>query len=185
MPGQALADAVKAAAKGPPRPDVGRRVVYEPVDHDVTPQGEDRSSECPLHSGYDNNTCPQCEKMIVDQPGIKEQIATKIAEIQQALLDESSPCQRAMALVRGPRQEAYGHPYDNFKRICDMWSARLGMIITVEDFVDCMVLVKVARNANIFKDDNWDDIAGYVEAGHLARERAHELGEDNPTFGLG
>lgn len=60
----------------------------------------------------------------------------------------------ASKLINGPRQEAYGRPQENFKRIAIMWSAWLNMDITAADVACMMVLLKMARQAHALKLDN-------------------------------
>ena len=83
-----------------------------------------------------------------------------------------SPCKTAQELVHGTRQQSHGHPADNFIRTTEMWSIILGHEVTVRQFVDMMIALKLARDINKPLADNWTDIAGYVEAGALAE---HEL----------
>lgn len=69
--------------------------------------------------------------------------------------------QEAERIVNGPRQADYGHPIDNWTRTARMWSAYLGVEVTAEQAAMCMVLVKVARQANRPQRDNLTDAAGY------------------------
>jgi hypothetical protein len=87
------------------------------------------------------------------------------------LLEEPflGPCHQAELIVHGERQEFYGHPLDNWTRTVKMWSVILGVEVTIEQAMDMMVALKIARNVHRFKDDNWVDIAGYVEVGALAK----------------
>lgn len=92
-----------------------------------------------------------------------------------------SPAKEALELVHGERQKAYGHPSVNFERICRMWTEIFGVSVTFEMFTHAMIALKLARNLHAFKFDNWVDIAGYVEAGALARERPMALVEPVDT----
>jgi hypothetical protein len=69
--------------------------------------------------------------------------------------------QEAERLVNGPRQADYGTPLDNWSRTAALWSAYLGVTVTAEQAAMCMVLVKVAREANRPNRDNLVDGAGY------------------------
>lgn len=94
--------------------------------------------------------------------------------------------EQANELIFGDRNKHYGHPRDNFKCIADMWNAYIEQVhkvqlrnhptlrggneatyISPRDVAMMMVLMKVARDANMPKEDNLIDIAGY--AGCAAR----------------
>jgi|2_EtaG_2_1085320.scaffolds.fasta_scaffold01027_2 hypothetical protein len=70
--------------------------------------------------------------------------------------------EEAEGLVEGPRQEAYGHPRDNYRRTAQLWSAILDTEISPEDVVLCMMGVKLARMGNAVKRDSIVDVAGYA-----------------------
>lgn len=87
---------------------------------------------------------------------------------------EQTPSQRAAELVAGDRQDAYGHPYPNHKRIADFWTVRLrdkllpGEVIEPHEVAACMRLTKEARLMNTpGHQDSIDDIAGYADVEHL------------------
>jgi len=71
--------------------------------------------------------------------------------------------EKAAEVVNGDRQEAYGHPAENFARIATMWSSVLGVDVTREQVALCMILLKASRLINQpTHADSWTDIAGYV-----------------------
>lgn len=74
---------------------------------------------------------------------------------------------RGAELVMGEREGSYGSPTVNFGRIAGMWSAYLDTEVTASDVAHMMVLLKVAREKNRHKDDNLDDIEGYVHCARL------------------
>lgn len=72
----------------------------------------------------------------------------------------------AMACVCGDREQDYGSPEDNFKRIADLWSVYLEAEIKSTDVAAMIALLKIARIATGHaKEDNWIDLAGYAACG--------------------
>lgn len=86
--------------------------------------------------------------------------------------------EEALGAVYGPRQAAYGHPRDNFRRIADLWNGWMrahdsAFEFKPEDTADLLLLLKLARL--IETPDHRDshvDIAGYAAA------RARSIGVD-------
>ena len=76
----------------------------------------------------------------------------------------------AQSLVHGDRQSDYGHPYHDFSRTAQMWSAILGQEVTPAQVGLCMIAVKVSRECHKPKRDNLVDIAGYAETVRMVRE---------------
>lgn len=70
--------------------------------------------------------------------------------------------EEAMALTDGDRQDAYGHPLDDFTKTAAMWEQVLGVTVTAEQMALCMILVKVSRLTHKYKRDSVVDIAGYA-----------------------
>jgi hypothetical protein len=71
--------------------------------------------------------------------------------------------EQANNLINGDRAKDYGSTLDNFGRIAKMWSAILGVEVTPEQHVLCMLAVKMARLCNSPKHmDSIVDIAGYA-----------------------
>lgn len=88
------------------------------------------------------------------------------------------PTVQAKKLVRGQRENVYGHPLDNHERIARLWNARLheklSESLTAEDCAACMRLVKEARLIQSpGHRDSLVDIAGYADVEYEIRtERA-------------
>jgi hypothetical protein len=84
---------------------------------------------------------------------------------------ENNAAIRAAALVYGPRQAVYGHPYINFRRIAKGWAVLLGKKkVTVEQVALCNIWQKLARLVQTpGHPDSLDDIIGYI----LALELCH------------
>ena len=78
----------------------------------------------------------------------------------------------AKELIYGQRQEDYGSPQDNFKRIADMWSVILEKEVTEAQVALCMASLKMARLVNTPNHlDSYVDAAGYIAlAGELAND---------------
>jgi|SRR3990167_5579770 len=75
-------------------------------------------------------------------------------------------------LVYGPRQEAYGHPYDDFAATGRMWGAILGIPDIPPATVGLMMAaLKIRREAYRHGRDNLVDLAGYAGAVELVRKR--------------
>ena len=73
-----------------------------------------------------------------------------------SILDE------AAELIHGPRQQAYGHPVDNFSRIAAMWTVILQHSVTPEQVGLCMAALKLARQIHQPSRDNLIDACGYL-----------------------
>ena len=82
----------------------------------------------------------------------------------------------AAELVSGARQEAYGHPLDNFTRASKIWSVILGCEVSAEQVALCMVGMKIAREVNQSKPDTVVDGVGYfLTLGMIQEERLKRL----------
>jgi hypothetical protein len=101
---------------------------------------------------------------------VEGDLELKLLETLQLLKNNEalSPCQRAIELVQGVRQQDYGHPLDNWGRITPMWSIIVGKEITLKMYCLMMITHKIARALNDPNRDSLDDVAGYVEAYWLA-----------------
>lgn len=74
----------------------------------------------------------------------------------------------AEELINGPRAKEYGSAHLNHQRIADVWSVILGIEVTAQQVVACMIGLKLARLANtshMNSDDTWTDIIGYAALG--------------------
>lgn len=74
-------------------------------------------------------------------------------------------------LINGDRNKQYGSPAENFRVTAEYWSTYLGVTIEAHDVCNLMVLLKLARTKQGFKDDTYIDGAGYLAlAGELHRD---------------
>lgn len=70
--------------------------------------------------------------------------------------------ERANEIVQ-ERGKSYGHPIDDFQRTAKMWSALLGVEVTADQVIKCMICVKLSRlSASPRHQDSIDDLAGYA-----------------------
>jgi len=84
--------------------------------------------------------------------------------------------EEAQQAVYGARQEAYGHPFDDFSRTAKIWSAILGVEVTPAQVALCMVGVKISRECNRPGRDNLVDGAGYWATLELVRMEEEKMG---------
>jgi len=63
------------------------------------------------------------------------------------------------------RGESYGGAVEVHQDIADMWTIILGFPVSPANVANMMIALKLIRNSNQPKDDNWLDIAGYAAIG--------------------
>jgi hypothetical protein len=93
---------------------------------------------------------------------VEEQLKHLNGSAEQQKMD--SILAEAHRLVHGQRGQDYGHPYEDFSRTAKIWSAILGIEVTPQQAILCMIAVKISRECHRPKRDNRVDIAGYAEA---------------------
>lgn len=77
----------------------------------------------------------------------------------------------AYNLVHGDRRKVYGHPLDDYTKTAKLFSGILGIDVTPEQAILCMIGVKLSRLVQ--SPDHRDsiiDIAGYAECLDLVRQ---------------
>lgn len=89
--------------------------------------------------------------------------------------------EEANSLVHGDRQQAYGHPFFDFSRTAQLWSAILGQDVSPEQVALCMVAVKISRLCNAYKRDSIVDMAGYAATLQMVIEKRNEIQETAST----
>jgi hypothetical protein len=75
---------------------------------------------------------------------------------------------QAKECVTKDRQNTYGSPENNFKRIANLWDAYLDLPykVTAVDVAVMLALLKVARiSSGNVHEDNWIDGCGYFACG--------------------
>lgn len=84
----------------------------------------------------------------------------------------------AERLMYGDRQDDYGTPYENHRRISVLWSAYLETEVSPMQVAICMALVKIARlqqNFEYSKDDTFIDGSAYFSiAAELAEIKRNQ-----------
>lgn len=92
-----------------------------------------------------------------EEPDIEEDIPVRAQVLREA-----------ESLVCGDREDQYGNPRDNLKRIAEYWNDYLypimqsGDLLQPRDVALMMILAKIAREAAGHKRDSCVDIAGYA-----------------------
>lgn len=104
----------------------------------------------------------------------------------------------AYDLITGPRQEAYSHPSEDYRKVTDIFEALTGIRLTIDQALMFMIAVKMARlrtnlaSGSLHRDSLIDAI-GYLGClsahlereqapGSLASDRAHRTPEE-PALG--
>jgi len=70
---------------------------------------------------------------------------------------------RALALVNGERQAAYGEPVAHWTKVAARWSDILDSPVTAKRAALCMAAMKEVREEHRHDPDNAIDFAGYME----------------------
>ena len=82
----------------------------------------------------------------------------------------------ANAVTRQERQTEYGSPLVNFLRTALLWSVYLDTVITPVQVAWMMASVKMAREMQSHKTDNYIDAIGYLACVQQMEEELHALG---------
>ena len=147
------------------------------------------SAEVSCHPGWENSRGARLEVHIALTLGMRvwSDLGGEITSLPppdegkaQPLPDEGKAqetvLQEADRLVAADRQDAYGHPFDDFTRTGKMWAAILDLTeVKPEEVALCMVALKISRECHKPKRDNRVDGAGYLKCLDLV---AQVRGED-------
>ena len=69
---------------------------------------------------------------------------------------------KAGQLITGDRARDYGDAYENHERVATMWSAILGIKVSVRMVYLCLLALKISRLVKTpGHTDSWVDICGY------------------------
>ena len=87
--------------------------------------------------------------------------------MEEHKMTRSEILQKAKTVVTGERQQNYGTPEDNFKRIASLWNAYKGNnLFDAVDVAMMMALLKIARiSTGTQTEDSFIDLAGYAACG--------------------
>lgn len=93
--------------------------------------------------------------------------ADQIADAQKAIseFEEDRPhlLARTTKIVYGARKRDYGPARENHERIARLWSVVLGVEVTYQQVILCMIALKLARLCHTpDHEDSWQDVAGYA-----------------------
>lgn len=81
-----------------------------------------------------------------------------------------------VAITEGDRRRDYGHPLINFLRIAIRWSLYLKQTVSPVDVALLMVEVKLSRQQQTYKEDNFIDIMGYTACVEAMDTKLKEYG---------
>ena len=94
----------------------------------------------------------------------------------QLFMPSETILEEAQRLVYGDRQNAYGHPFDDFTRTAAIVTAILGdklkdgEQVVAEEIGLIQMAVKISRQVNHPKRDNMVDAAGYAATTQMVIE---------------
>jgi len=89
-------------------------------------------------------------------------------------MKEQDILEEALSITQGDRQEDYGDCKVELERVAALWSVIFGTTINTNQVALAMVALKITRQLNKNKRDNWVDIAGYARVGYIATKEPKE-----------
>lgn len=126
------------------------------------------------HQENAKKICDDVDKRYADDMKMVGDVAgQKFFNIAQEVLKPKPEniLKEADKIVGGDRNADYGHPKTDFERTAKIWSAILGVPVQPEQVPLCMIGVKMSRQCNKAKRDNWVDIAGYAQTGYMVDQK--------------
>lgn len=87
-------------------------------------------------------------------------------EVEKTFVKPNQPTVSILAeaeeIINGPRRDAYGPVEDSFQRVATVWSQILRVEVKPRQVAQCMIGLKVLRDANTPQRDALVDICGYA-----------------------
>lgn len=77
-------------------------------------------------------------------------------------------------IIHGDRRQDYGGALESFTRIAELWSPILGISVTPEQVVLCMIGLKIARYVHGQQRDSIVDICGYAGLLEILKQEQHD-----------
>jgi len=95
-----------------------------------------------------------------------------IDELQNIICEDSHEdiLEEALRVTDGEKRTDYGSVKEDFQRIASLWEVILGVAVEPKQVALCMIALKISRETNKSKRDNWVDIAGYARCGSMCDE---------------
>lgn len=128
---------------------------------------------------HDRNCPMQIPDYLSSAPTVNPPGTISVGTVGESVLEE------AQRLTHGPRQDAYGHPLDDYTRtaglINAMLSHKLKEPLTAHDAALIQVCVKLSREIHRPKRDNAVDGAGYFWVAHACLEEAERRATQTKT----
>lgn len=90
------------------------------------------------------------------------------------LKTEQDILEEALSITQGDRQEDYGDCKVELERVATMWSVIFKTTVDANQVALAMIALKMTRQMNKNKRDNWVDIAGYARVGYIATKEPKE-----------
>jgi len=133
-------------------------------------QAEDEENPKTFWDSYVHRKCTVIETTYQDPFKIKRPLTETMRvtekDLKPSKKDRKFFLDEAEKLINGQRAKEYGPAKFNHERIAKIWSVVLGVEVTAQQVVACMVGVKLARLAESMEhDDSWIDIIGYAALG--------------------
>lgn len=83
-------------------------------------------------------------------------------------MQEQDILEEALSITQGDRQEDYGDCKVELERVATLWSVIFDTTVDSNQVALAMIALKMTRQMNKNKRDNWVDIAGYARVGYIS-----------------
>ncbi len=125
---------------------------------------------CGAHCNQDVYWCVKCVEESANKELKKDRL---IADEVEATARAQNILAKAAKIVDGKRQQDYGSPAESFLKVAAAWSVILGKSVTPRAVCQCMIALKLVRDAHSPKEDNLIDIAGYARVMEMIEKDSH------------